>query len=116
MIAQENLSVDKSIDVVNGLYKKSKKEVQVIDNYAKRMFKVYVDSLEGNTVRINLPIILVKSTIAATGKLPIKTTEVDGIDIERLSSIVINALKNEVIGEIVRVDSSQGDRVKIIIE
>lgn len=116
MIAQGNLSAKKSMDVVKDLYNKSKKEAQIIDSYTKRIFKVYVDSLNGNSVKIKLPVILVKSIISDTGKLPIKTKDIEGIDIESLSSVIMVALKNNKLGEIATVDSRQGDKVKIIIE
>ena len=40
----------------------------------------------------------------------------EGIDFEMLTESIIAALDNEMIGEIITVDSSDGDVVRVIIE
>ncbi|WP_409193795.1 hypothetical protein, partial [Clostridium perfringens] len=93
------------------------KEIQVVDkNYDKRMLKVFVDSAQGDNVKVNLPIVVITSILKATGKLPIKSAEMEGIDFEVLSESIIAALDNEMLGEIVTVDSSKGDVVRVVVE
>jgi len=117
MLSEGKLNVEKSSELIEAMYKKEEKDLQVIQsNYDKRMLRVYVDSKEGDNVRVNLPIAVITAILKATGKLPIKNTEMQGIDFEMLSQSIIAALDNEMLGEIVTVDSSNGDIVRVVIE
>ena len=117
MLSEGKLNVEKSADLIDAMYKKEEKEIQIIDKkYDKRMLRVLVDSATGDNVRVNLPIAVITSVLKATGKLPIKNVDMDGIDFEVLSESIIAALDNEMLGEIVTVDSSNGDVVRVVIE
>lgn len=116
MIAEGKLEVGKGADLIEAIYKKEEKELKVLENYDRRMFRVYVDSVKGDNVRVNLPVAVITSILRATGKLPIKNTELEGIDFEMLSQAIVAALENEMLGEIVTVDSSQGDKVRVVVE
>ena len=80
------------------------------------MLRIKIDSSDGDKVNVNLPIAVITSVLKATGKLPIKNVDMEGIDFEMLIETIIAALENEMIGEIVSVDSSDGDVVRVIIE
>lgn len=117
MLSEGKLNVEKSSELIEAMYKKEKKELEVVaKNYDKRMLKVFVDSSEGDNVKVNLPIAVITSILKATGKLPIKSAEMEGIDFEVLSESIIAALDNEMLGEIVTVDSSKGDVVRVVVE
>lgn len=117
MLSEGKLNVEKSTELIEAMYKKEEKEIQVVDkNYDKRMLKVFVDSAQGDNVKVNLPIAVITSILKATGKLPIKSAEMEGIDFEVLSESIIAALDNEMLGEIVTVDSSKGDVVRVVVE
>lgn len=117
MLSEGKLNVEKSAELIEAMYKKEEKGLEVVSkNYDKRMLRVYVDSKDGDNVRVNLPIAVITSILKATGKLPIKSTEMQGIDFEMLSQSIISALDNEMLGEIVTVDSSNGDIVRVVIE
>ena len=117
MLSEGKLNVEKSADLIDAMYKKEEKEIQIIDKkYDKRMLRVLVDSATGDNVRVNLPIAVITSVLKATGKLPIKNVDMEGIDFEVLSESITAALDNEMLGEIVTVDSSNGDVVRVVIE
>lgn len=117
MLSDGKLNVEKSAELIEAMYKKEEKELEVVDkNYDKRMLKVFVDSAQGDNVKVNLPIAVITSILKATGKLPIKSAEMEGIDFEVLSESIIAALDNEMLGEIVTVDSSKGDVVRVVVE
>lgn len=117
MLSEGKLNVEKSAELIEVMYKKEEKEIQVVDkNYDKRMLKVFVDSAQGDNVKVNLPIAVITSILKATGKLPIKSAEMEGIDFEVVSESIIAALDNEMLGEIVNVDSSKGDVVRVVVE
>ncbi|MCI6693242.1 hypothetical protein [Clostridium sp. SGI.024] len=117
MLSEGKLNVEKSAELIDVMYKKEEKAIQIVEkNYDKRMLKIKVDSSDGDKVNVNLPIAVITSVLKATGKLPIKNVDMEGIDFEVLIETIIAALENEMVGEIVTVDSSDGDVVRVVIE
>lgn len=116
MLSEEKLSIEKSADLIEAMFAKEEKSLDIVKNYDKRMLKVIIDSSKGDNVRVNLPVSVIGAILKATGKLPIKNSEMEGIDFEVLSESIITALDNEMLGEIVTVDSSNGDVVRVVIE
>ena len=117
MVSEGKLNVEKSAELIDAMYKKEEKDIQIVEkNYDRRMLKIKVDSSDGDKVNVNLPIAVITSVLKATGKLPIKNVDMEGIDFEVLIETIIAALENEMIGEIVTVDSSDGDVVRVVIE
>lgn len=75
-----------------------------------RMLRVYVDSADGDKVRIQLPIEFAK--LLKSGKFNIDAIEDFDIDIDAL----IQMINAGVVGELVNVESADGDIVKIVVE
>ncbi|WP_195619360.1 hypothetical protein [Clostridium paraputrificum] len=115
MVSEGKLEVEKSADLIEAMYKKEDKPIENV-NYDRRMFKVRVDSSAGDNVKVNLPVAVITSILKATGKLPIKVEDMEGIDLEVMTSAIISSLDNEMLGEIVTVDSANGDKVRVVIE
>jgi len=86
-------------------------EQQVIINKKApfRMLKIFVDSNDGDVVRIQIPIEFAK--LLKTGKFNMNLDSSD-IDIDALLEM-INA---GVVGEIVNIQSADGDNVRIVVE
>ena len=79
----------------------------------KMMLKVIITSSEGDKVKVNLPLALVQIWIDADGKLPeINGKKLDGVDLKQIISLV----EQGVIGELVTIDSSDGDHIVIVVE
>lgn len=115
MVSESKLEVEKCADLIEAMYKKEDKPIENI-NYDRRMFKVRVDSFAGDNVKVNLPVAVITSILKATGKLPIKVDGMEGIDLEVMTGAIISSLDNEMLGEIVTVDSANGDKVRVVIE
>ena len=115
MVSEGTLEVEKSADLIEAMYKKEDKPIGNV-NYDRRMFKVRVDSSAGDNVKVNLPVAVITSILKATGKLTIKVDDMEGIDLEVMTSAIISSLDNEMLGEIVTVDSANGDKVRVVIE
>ena len=92
MVSEGKLEVEKGADLIEAMYKKEDK------------------------VKVNLPVAVITSILKATGKLPIKVDEMEGIDLEVMTGAIISSLDNEMLGEIVTVDSANGDKVRVVIE
>lgn len=76
--------------------------------------KILVDSAQGDKVRVNLPIELIKVALEIGSKIPQLTTNehVKEIDFQQIITLV----ENGVIGNLVEVESSEGDIVHIVVE
>ena len=83
-----------------------------IDNL---MFRVFVDSADGDKVRVNLPVTLVKIFAESDdgGDVKINGKNIlQGIDLKQLLSLVERGL----LGKIVEVTSADGDKIEVVVE
>ena len=80
----------------------------------KMMLRIVVDSEEGDRVRVNLPMALVKVAIETGISMPqINGSEaLKNIDFAQIFTLV----ENGAIGNLVEVDSADGDTVRIFVE
>jgi hypothetical protein len=85
-------------------------------SYIDKTLKIRVVSAESDNVNVNLPIKLVKVVLAAghniASKIPQSEQYVKDINIE----LILEAIENELDGQIVDVKSANGDTVSIVIE
>ena len=78
------------------------------------MLRISVDSAEGDRVRVNLPIALVEIGIEIGMEMPqINGNEaLKGIDLKK----VLEMVRMGCVGNLVEVDSADGDKVRIFVE
>lgn len=116
MVEEGKISADKAAELIEAMEKQEIKPVMLSETYKDRILKVKVDSANGDKVNVNLPVAVISSVLKDTGKLPIKVNELEGIDIGELTSVIVAAFENELDGEIVNVESANGDYVRVAIE
>jgi len=75
-----------------------------------KMLKVLVDSVDGDKVRIELPIEFAK--LLKNKKL----THLDDTDLDLDIDSLIQMINSGVVGEIVNIKSAEGDEVRIVVE
>ncbi|MEK4487030.1 hypothetical protein MHH81_15895 [Psychrobacillus sp. FSL H8-0484] len=84
--------------------------------YADKTLKVRVVSAENDNVTVNLPIKLVKVVLLAghniASSIPQSEKYVKDIDI----SLILDAIENELDGQIVDIKSANGDTISVTIE
>ncbi|MGL4522348.1 MAG: XRE family transcriptional regulator, partial [Bacilli bacterium] len=97
----------------------SVKEVHMLGENERRemsdlTLKVIVDSESGDKVRINLPMQLVKVALDIGSKIPqiANNEQLKNVDFEQIISLV----ESGVIGNLVEVESANGDTVRIVVE
>ena len=80
----------------------------------KMMFRVKVNTIDGDKVNVQLPMALIKVAIESGMSMP----QVSGkIDLSQFDwKQILDLVEQGVIGEIVKVDTAEGDKVSIIIE
>ena len=97
----------------------SVKDVQLLPENERQdlsnlTLKVIVDSKDGDKIRINLPMQLVKVALEIGSKIPqiANNEHLKNIDFEEVISIV----ESGVIGKLVEVESADGEMVQVVVE
>ena len=76
--------------------------------------RIYVDSADGDRVRVNLPLSLVKAGLEMGVSMPAVTNNeaIKDVDFSQIIALVDQGL----VGKLVEVDSADGDHVEIVVE
>ena len=104
----ELLSGKEELPAVRVLPPEERKSIQDM------MLRITVDSADGDRVRVNLPLALVEIALEMGMEMPqINGNEaLKGIDLRKILELVRQGL----IGNLVEVDSADGDKVRIFVE
>ena len=122
MVEEGKLSSEKASQLIEALNNGQKQENNVTlceasdESYGDKMLRIQVDSHDGDEVKVNLPVNFISEVLKACGKLPMNIEGMDGIDGEMLIQSITAALDNKIMGEIVKVNSHDGDVVRIFVE
>jgi hypothetical protein len=123
MVQEGKIDTDKGSELIQVLQEKVKGSSvtslsptsHTSSNYSDKTLKIRVVS-ESDNVNVNLPIKLVKVVLAAGHNIALKIPQseqyVKDIDI----NLILEAIENELDGQIVDVKSANGDTVSITIE
>ncbi|MEA1854597.1 hypothetical protein MKX67_03950 [Cytobacillus sp. FSL W7-1323] len=119
MVQEGKIDADKGAELIQVLKEKEEKESKQPESsskYMEKVLKIRVKSAENDNVTVNLPIKLVKVVLLAghniAASIPESAKYVKDIDI----NLIIEAIENELDGQIVDVKSADGDTVSIFIE
>lgn len=119
MVQEGKIDADKASELIQILREKEEtgsKRLEKTDKYLDKTLKIRVVSSENDNVTVNLPIKLVKVVLMAghsiAASIPESEKYVKDIDI----NLIIEAIENELDGQIVDVKSANGDTVSVIIE
>jgi len=126
MVQEGKIDAEKGTELIQVLKDKEHGEAAVRNsssyapprpsNYLDKILKIRVVSAEKDNVNVNLPIKLVKVVLAAghsiASKIPQSEQYVKDINID----LILEAIENELQGQIVDVKSANGDTVSIVIE
>ena len=119
MIQEGKIDAEKGSELIQVLKGKEETGNQFLEKKAKyldKTLKIRVVSAEDDNVTVNLPLKLVKAVLLAghsiAASLPQSAKYVKDVDI----SLIIEAIENEIDGQIVDVKSANGDTVSIFID
>ena len=115
MVEEGKLNADKAKELIDAVEQPSQ-EIITVKDYDNKMLRVNIESHEGDEVKLKLPVKVIKTIIKATGKLPMMLTNVDGVNMDELIDIISSSLDSSVMGEILNINSADGDIVKILVE
>ena len=74
-------------------------------NYDKKMFRIIVDSVSGDKVKVQFPVGAIKKVLKATGKLPIPEKDLQGVDLASMMEAISECLDDELEGDFVNVEA-----------
>lgn len=119
MVQEGKIDADKGselIQILKGKEETGNKPALKTTKYLDKTLKIRVVSSEDDNVTVNLPIKLVKAVLMAghsiAASIPQSEKYVKDIDI----SLIIEAIENELDGQIVDIKSANGDTVSVIID
>ncbi|WP_088068657.1 SHOCT-like domain-containing protein [Gottfriedia luciferensis] len=117
MVQEGKIDAEKASELIEVLKEKEAGSNPVkAANYADKTLKIRVESAENDNVKVNLPIKLVKAVLVAgnsiLASIPEAEKYVKDIDI----NLIIEAIENELAGQLVDIKSSNGDIVSVTIE
>lgn len=84
--------------------------------YDKKMFRIIVDSVNGDKVKIQFPVGAIKKILKVTGKLPISEQDLQGVDLPAMMDAISECLEDEIDGDFVNVEASDGTTVRIYVD
>lgn len=119
MVQEGKIDADKGSELIQVLKEKEEtgnKPLEKTTKYLDKTLKIRVVSAENDNVTVNLPIKLVKVVLMAghsiAASIPQSEKYVKDVDI----SLIIEAIENELDGQIVDIKSANGDTVSVIID
>ncbi|QJX76254.1 hypothetical protein [Priestia megaterium] len=119
MVQEGKFDAEKGSELIQVLKEKeetSNKLLKKPNEYLDKTLKIRIVSTENDNVKVNLPIKLVKLVLMAghsiAASIPQSEKYVKDIDI----NLIVEAIENELDGQIVDIKSANGDTVSVIIE
>lgn len=85
-------------------------------NYDKKMFRIIVDSVDGDKVKVQFPVGAIKKILKVTGKLPIPEKDLEGIDLPAMMDAISDCLDEEIDGDFITVDAADGTTVRVYVD
>jgi hypothetical protein len=119
MVQEGKIDAEKGSELIQVLKEKEETGNKLLKKptaYLDKTLKIRVVSTESDNVKVNLPIKLVKLVLMAghsiAASIPQSEKYVKDIDI----NLIVEAIENELDGQIVDIKSANGDTVSVIIE
>ena len=84
--------------------------------YDKKMFRIIVDSVQGDKVNVQFPVGAIKKILQITGKLPIPEESLQGVDLASMMDAIGECLDEEIQGDFVNVSAADGTTVRVFVD
>ncbi|TFG81850.1 MAG: hypothetical protein E4G74_03540 [Erysipelotrichales bacterium] len=117
MVKEGTITVDEGLKLLNAMETNTTEAGNFpkarTDN-SKKMVRILVNSEKGDNVRVNIPLALVKVGFDIGSKMKVDGNPIDlkSIDFEAIVSMI----EEGAVGELVTVDSENGDKVRIFVD
>lgn len=113
MVREGTISVEEGTKLLSSLEKKSEINNTFSTNKPK-MLRILVNEPEGDNIKVTIPVTIIKAGLNIAKTVNIKNSDIDlnGVDFDE----IYEAIKNGAEGEIVNINSSDGQSVKITVD
>lgn len=120
MVEEGTLTAEQAVELMQAMGMEDSKEsdtavLAVKGTYEKKMFRIIVDSVNGDKVNVQFPVKVIKKILKVTGKLPIPDKDLQGVDLAEMMDAVSECLNGEIEGDFVNVDAADGTKVRIFV-
>ena len=118
MVEERTITAEQGADLLSALNLDVPEEQTALvkRNYDKKMFRVIVDSVDGDKVKIQFPVGAIKKILKVTGKLPIPEKDLQGVDLSSMMDAISECLDEEIEGDFVNVEAADGTTVRIFVD
>ena len=119
LVEEGKIDKEKASELIHILQEKDQPEIVTMKKevpYGNKMLKIRVSSKEGDNVNLNLPINLVKAVLKVGTNIAEKIPEAEKYVKDINVDLLIEAIENELDGQIVDITSANGDKVFVVIE
>lgn len=117
MVEEGKITAEEAMDLIAALGEERAQEINIVrSGYDKKMFRIVVDSTDGDKVNVQFPVGGIKKILKATGKLPISDENLKGVDIGAMMDGVCECLDDEIEGDFVNVTAADGTTVRIFVD
>lgn len=84
--------------------------------YDKKLFRIVVDSVQGDKVNVQFPVGAIKKILKVTGRLPIPEENLQGVDLASMMDAIAECLDEEIQGDFVNVSAADGTTVRVFVD
>ena len=116
MVQEGKIDAAKAAELIDVLKEKQEPQVQKSSNYLDKTLKIRIVSKDKDNVTVNLPIKLVKAVLKVGYNLAANIPEAEKYANHLDIDLLIEAIENELDGQIVDIKSADGDTVAVFIE
>lgn len=118
MVEEGTINAEQAAELMSAMNVELPAEQDAIvkSNYDKKMFRIIVDSVTGDKVKVQFPVGAIKKILKVTGKLPIPENQLQGIDLSSMMDAVSECLEDEMEGDFVNVEAVDGTTVRIFVD
>lgn len=117
MVEDRTITAEQAAELMAAMgFEENAEKTEIIkSNYDKKMFRVIVDSVDGDKVNIQFPVGAIKKILKVTGKLPIPEKDLEGVNLGEMMDAVSECLDDEIEGDFVNVAAKDGTTVRIYV-
>lgn len=92
--------------------------------YDKKMFHIQITAIGVKAINLQFPVLSIQKLLKATGKIPIICDDLNGINLKDLTGLdlketletISSSLDAKTSGDIINIDSGDGNSVRIFVE
>lgn len=116
MVEEGTMTAEQAIELMSAMEIDVTAQSSINNIYNKKMFRVIVDSEDGDKVNVQFPVGAIKKLLKATGKLPIPDEYLKDMDLSNIMEAVSECLDEEIEGDFVNVEGADGTVVRVFVD